>query len=192
MFKNILPWKRDDKRLPGKPLPIQRDADIVEHTEYPQAYPLLSLQNEMNRLFEDFWRDPFSMRPFETFDRMWPSSMSGSTWGGFNPNVDISETDKEIKLEAELPGLDEKDIEISISDDVLTIKGEKRQESERKDRDYYYAERSYGAFTRQFPLPNSVDEDKIEAAFNKGVLTVTMPKRPEVVEQRKRIAIKSA
>ncbi|GAB4577963.1 MAG: Hsp20/alpha crystallin family protein [Anaerolineales bacterium] len=181
-LKSILPWKRD-----GKKLPIQRDAEIVDNTEYPQAYPLLSLQNEMNRLFEDFWRDPFSMRPFERLTRM------GTTgWGSFNPNVDISETDKEIKLEAELPGLDEKDIEISISEDVLTIKGEKHQESERKDRNYYYAERSYGTFTRQFALPNAVDENKIEATFKKGVLTVTMPKRPEVVEQRKRIAIKSA
>jgi HSP20 family protein len=181
-LKSILPWKRD-----GKKLPIQRDAEIMDNAEYPQAYPLVSLQNEMNRLFEDFWRDPFSLRPFETFDRMLPTS-----WRGFNPNVDISETDKEIKLEAELPGLDEKDIELSISEDVLTIKGEKRQESERKDRNYYYAERSYGSFTRQFPLPNSVVEDKIEAAFHKGVLTITMPKRPEAVAQRKRIAIKSA
>jgi len=182
-LKSILPWKKD-----GKKLPIQRDADIVDNTEYP----LLSLQNEMNRLFDDFWRNPFSMRPFDAFDRMWPSTIGGSTLSGFNPNVDISETDKEIKLEAELPGLDEKDIEISISEDVLTIKGEKRQENERKDSNYYFAERSYGMFTRQFALPNAVDENKIEATFKKGVLTVTMPKRPEVVEQRKRIAVKSA
>ena len=181
-LKSILPWKRD-----GKKLPIQRDADVMDNTEYP----LLSLQNEMNRLFEDFWQNPFSMRPFATFDRMWPSTMSGSTWSGFNPNVDISETDREIKLEAELPGLDEKDIEISISEDVLTIKGEKRHENKRKENNYYYAERSYGTFTRQFALPNAVDEDKIDATFKKGILTITMPKRPEVVEQRKRIAIKT-
>ena len=181
-LKSILPWKND-----GKKLPIQRDADIVDNTEYLQAHSLLSLQNEMNRLFEDFWRDPFSIRPFERFTQM------GTTgWSGFNPNVDISETDKEIKLEAELPGLDEKDIEISISDDVLTIKGEKCQESERKDRSYYFAERSYGSFTRQFTLPTAVDEDKIKATFKKGVLTISMPKRPEVMEQHKRIAIKSA
>jgi HSP20 family protein len=180
---NILPWKRNVKRLSAKPLPIQRDADIVDHTEYP----LLSLQNDMNRLFEDFWRDPFSLRPFETFDRMLPSSLRG-----FTPNVDISETDKALKLEAELPGLDEKDLEISLSENVLTIKGEKHQKTERKDRNYFYAERTYGSFCRQFTLPASVDEDKIEAAFHKGVLTITLPKRPEVVEQRKRIAIKSA
>lgn len=178
---NILPWKRDGKRLSGKPLPIQRDSDM-DNTEYP----LLSLQNEMNRLFENFWQEPFSMRPFETMNRMWPSTMNG-----FNPTVDISETDKALKLEAELPGLDEKDLEISISENVLTIKGEKHQESERKDRNYFYAERSYGSFCRQFTLPASVDEDKIEAAFNKGVLTINMPKRPEVVEQRKRITIKA-
>jgi HSP20 family protein len=175
-LRSILPWKRD-----GKKLPIQRNADVIDNPEYP----LVSFQNEMNRLFDDFWRDPFSMRPFEKFARM------GTTgWGSFNPDVDISETDKEIKLEAELPGLDENDLDISISNDVLTIKGEKHDQSERKDQNYYYAERSYGSFSRQFSLPAAVNEDKIEATFKKGVLTITLPKRPEVVEQRKRIAIK--
>lgn len=178
MFRNIIPWKRN-----GKKLPIHRDADIME----PAGYPLLSLRNQMNRLFEDFWRDPFNITPFDWMERMWPTG-----WSGFTPSVDISETDKEIRLEAELPGMDEKDIEISLSDDVLTIKGEKREERERKDRNYYYAERSYGTFTRQFPLPSTVDEDKIEATFKNGVLTITMPKRPEAIEQRKRIAIKTS
>lgn len=181
MLKNILPWKRDGKPLPGKPLPIQRDADIMDNTEYP----LLSLQTEMNRLFEDFWRDPFSMRPFDRITRLGTPTI-------FNPNVDISETDKEIKVEAEFPGLDEKDLEISISENILTVKGEKRQENERKDRHYFFTERSYGSFCRQFTLPASVDEDKIEAAFHKGVLTILLPKRAEVVEQRKRIAVKVA
>lgn len=175
MLRNILPWKHD-----GKKLPIQRDAEMMDHTEYP----LLSLQSEMNRLFEDFWRNPFSVSPFVHLNRAW----SGDA---FNPSVDISETDKEIKLEAELPGMDEKDIDISISEDVLIIKGEKRQEKERKDQNYYFVERSYGSFSRQFPLPSSVDEDKIAASFRKGVLTITMPKRPEVVQQRKRIPVKS-
>ena len=158
----------------------------MENPESLQTYPLVSLQTEMNRLFEDFWRDPFSLRPFDTFDRMLPASFRG-----FNPNVDISETDKEIKLEAELPGLDEKEIEISLQDNVLTVKGEKRHEIERKDHNFYFTERSYGSFSRQFSLPASVDENKIDATFNKGVLTITLPKRPEVVEQRKRISIKS-
>jgi HSP20 family protein len=165
---DILPWKREERQLP-----IRHDGE---------SFPLLSLQNEMNRLFEDFWRNPFSMRPFE---RMWPPGMSG-----FDPQVDISETDKEIKIEAELPGLDENDIDISISNNVLTIKGEKRGESEKKERNYYFAERSYGSFSRQFSLPSAVDEDKIEATFKKGVLNLTLPKRGDAVEQRKRIAIK--
>ncbi|NJN44443.1 MAG: Hsp20/alpha crystallin family protein [Anaerolineae bacterium] len=184
---SILPWKRGNDSLPGKKLPIQRDSDIVDTSEYPQASSFLSLNNQINRLFDDFWRNPFSMRPFDVLDRMLPA-----TWGSFNPSVDISESDKEIKLEAELPGMDENNIEISISNDVLTIKGEKQEESERKDRNFYFTERSYGSFIRQFALPGGVDEDKIEATFKKGVLTVSMPKRPEVVEQRKRISIKKA
>ncbi len=169
---DLIPWKRGERRLPIRR--VSRE-------------PLYSLSHEMDRLFEQFWRDPFSIRPFDLLPAMW-----GNGGEGFIPRVDVSETEKEYVLTAELPGMDEKDIDIAISNNVLTIKGEKREEHEEKDRNYYYMERSFGSFCREFPLPSEVDEDKIEATFKKGVLTVTLPKLPEVIEKTRRIPIKKS
>ena len=94
------------------------------------------------------------------------------------PRVDVSETDTELKIEAELPGIDEKDVEVVLSDGRLTIKGEKKQEKEEKKKDYHMVERSYGSFARSIVLPFEADPDKVKATFAKGVLTVTVPKPP--------------
>ena len=103
----------------------------------------------------------FDLQPF------WPR---GSTWAAV-PAVDIAETDKAYEITAELPGMDEKNIEVKFADGVLTIRGEKKDEKEEKKKDYYLSERSYGSFQRSFQVPDGVDTDKIEATFKKGVLT---------------------
>jgi HSP20 family protein len=104
--------------------------------------------------------------------------------------VDITENEKEIKLSAELPGMDEKDIDVSLQNNTLTIKGEKKEEKEDKGKDCYKMERSYGSFSRSIPVPVEVETDKVEAKFNKGVLSITLPKTAKAVAETKKIAVK--
>jgi len=124
-----------------------------------------------------------------------------STWnrpgapGSFTfsvPAIDMSEDEKAYKISAELPGLDAKDVDVSVSGNMLVLKGEKRQEKEEKDKNYYFSERAYGSFQRTFELPASVDRDKVAADFSKGVLTITLPKTPEAQKPQKKIEVKSA
>jgi len=154
---DLLPWKRDDKAL------AQR-----RHEEDP----FLALQEQMNRMFDDFLTEPLSLR----------NRPSGS----FLPRVDVSENDKDVTVTAEIPGMDEKDIQVSYNKGVLTIYGEKREEKEENDRRYHRLERSFGSFRREVEMPCAVEEDRITATFKKGVLTVALPKsaRPEVIEKR--------
>jgi HSP20 family protein len=130
--------------------------------------PFAALQKEMNDLFDGF--------------------LGGRREGGFaefSPKVDLIENDKEIKVTAELPGMEEKDIEISAEDDMLVLKGEKRHEKEEKTEETYRLERSYGSFRRHLPLPCKVDGDKAKATFSKGVLTIVLPKAPVAAQGRK-------
>ncbi len=140
--------------------------------------PFLSLQREMNRLFDSFFGDFSPVRLEEGF-------------GGYFPRVDVKETNKEVVVEAELPGLDEKDIDITVSDDVLTLRGEKRLEREESQGGFYRMERSYGSFYRDIPLPCEVQTDNVEAVFRKGVLTIHLPKKPEAQRRAKKIAVKA-
>jgi HSP20 family protein len=105
------------------------------------------------------------------------------------PRIDVSETDSEIKIEVEMPGVEEKDVEVVLSNGRLTIKGEKKQEKEEKKKDYHLVERSYGAFARSIGLPFEADPSKVQARFDKGVLTVTVPKPPDVKAKEKKIPI---
>lgn len=148
------------------------------------------------------YMDPFSAMRTE-IDRVFDSFL-GRDFGGFSPpawrvggsamspKVDIRESDTEISIEAELPGIDEKDVTVTLADGVLTIKGEKKAEREEKKDDYHLTERSYGSFQRAFRVPDSADPDKVTAKFDKGVLTVTLAKRPESVKAEKRIPIGKA
>jgi len=104
----------------------------------------------------------------------------------------MREDEKAYKISAELPGIDAKDIEVSVSGDMLVLKGEKRQETEEKDKNYHFSERAYGSFQRAFELPASVDRNKIEADFSKGVLTLTLPKTAEAQKPIKKIEVKSS
>ncbi len=153
--------------------------------------PFESLRREVDRLFDDFdggfWRTPFrrSLLDMEPFRRA-EAAM------GAMPAVDITETDKAYEITAELPGMDEKNVDVKLANGVLTIKGAKREEKEKKKKDYYLSERSFGSFQRTFQVPDGVDSDKIEASFKKGVLTVTLPKSAEAQKAEKKIAVKAA
>jgi HSP20 family protein len=139
-------------------------------------------------------------RPFEfekmrkEMDRLWDSFLEGRparrTREGeeWVPSLDFSETKSDLVVKAELPGIDPKDIEISLNEDVLTIKGEKRQEKEEKEEGYHLVERSYGSFTRSVRLPREVQNDKINASYKNGVLKITLPKSEET--KKKEIKIK--
>ena len=135
----------------------------------------------MNRLFDDFFKG--------TGIKPWAEEME--SLGTFSPQVNMTEDEKSIQVSAELPGLDEKDLEISLSKDSLTIKGEKRQENEHKDKEAYYLERSFGTFTRVLPVPKDVNTEKAEASFKKGVLTITLPKLEREKQAQKKIRIKA-
>lgn len=139
-----------------------------------------SLQKEINKMFEDF------SRPFLGV----PSLIKVHEDRFISPRVDMSENDKSVQVTTELPGMDEKDIEVNISRDVLTIRGEKKVEKEDVGKEYYLMERSYGSFHRTIPLPVEVDADKIEANFKNGILKVTLPKSASAKSETKRISIK--
>ena len=108
------------------------------------------------------------------------------------PAVDVIETDKAYEITAELPGIDKKNVDVKFANGVLTIKGEKQDQKEERKKDYYMRERSFGSFERSFEVPDSVETDKIEATFKKGVLTVTLPKSAEAQKAEKKIAVKAA
>ena len=152
--------------------------------------PFESLRRDIDRLFEDFaggfWRSPF---PRSFFD-LAPFGRGGQAWAT-TPAVDVTEIDKAYEIAAELPGMDEKNIEVRFADGVLTIKGEKQEEKEEKKKDYYLRERSFGSFQRAFQVPEGVDTDKIEASFKKGLLTVTLPKTAQAQKAAKKIEVKA-
>lgn len=162
---------------------------VVKKAPAPRAAtdPWRSFRSEFDRLFDRFGFEMPSVR------RMLDLAPSLETSFNFNvPAVDVTEDEKTYKIAAELPGLDEKDIEVSVTGDVLTLKGEKRQEKEEKNKNWYVSERAYGSFQRAFALPDGVDRDKIAASFAKGVLTVTLPKSAEAQKQQQKIEVKAA
>jgi HSP20 family protein len=141
--------------------------------------PFMSFRREMDRLFDDFVSGRGLTR--------WPGEGAA-----VDLRFDVAETDNEVKVTAELPGVDEKDVEVTLSDDLLTIKGEKKREQEKKEESYHMVERSYGSFARSLRLPFAVDQSKVEARFRNGVLTVTLPKPPEAQKPAQKIEIKAA
>jgi len=132
--------------------------------------PILQLHREIDRLFDDAFRGfgfPALNMP------QWPSDWSGM----LKPALDIQETDKQYKIALEVPGVEEKDIQITLDNDVLMVRGEKRQEQEKKEGGFHRVERSYGSFQRALNLPDDANQDSIKASFKNGVLTVTIDKR---------------
>jgi HSP20 family protein len=154
-------------------IPVGRQRDMARTDN-----PFFSLQREIDRLFDDFGRG-------------FPALGNGFGNGAaMMPTMDVAETDKEIELTAELPGLEEKDVQINVADNVLTIKGEKKAEKEEKDKNYRLVERSYGSFERSLQLPDGVDADAIKASIDKGVLKVVVPKPAPA--QVKKVEVKAA
>jgi HSP20 family protein len=145
-------------------LPWRRERAIAERD------PFMALRREMDSLFDSFFSDLGGRtRDLETFD----------------PRVDVTESDKEFRITAELPGVEEKDVEVSVAGDTVSIKGEKKQEKEEKGEERYRLERSYGAFRRTFVLPSEVDANKGTATFKKGLLTLTLPKAAHAATAKK-------
>jgi HSP20 family protein len=152
--------------------PFGRRSDVT----VPGDDPFAALRQEMDRLFESFGREVG-----------WPAAERRST--AMAPSIDVSQTESEIKIDADLPGVEEKDVDVTITDNVLTIKGEKRAEKEEKKKDFHLVERSYGSFSRSLTLPFAVDPNKAKATFKNGVLSISLPKPPEVKAKAKKIAI---
>lgn len=160
--RDLIPWSRsDENRAPTVFREGERD-------------PFLSLQRDVNRLFDDVLRGFGSSLP--AFAGQWPS-------------IEIADRETEIEVTAEMPGLDEKDVEVLLQDGALVLKGEKR--SETQDRDRQFSERFYGRFERRIPLGCEVENDAIDARFKNGVLTVSLPKSERARSQVRRIAITS-
>lgn len=160
--RSLIPWTRE-RGMQGTP---------AEH-------PLAAFQREFDRLFDDLWRG-FEMPMSARFDR---------ALGSVAPRIEMAETDAAITLRAELPGLEEKDVELTLADNVLTVSGEKKTEREEKETGVAYSECAYGAFQRRIPLPADVVEEQVTATFRNGVLTVTLPKSPKSQEKVRRIHI---
>jgi HSP20 family protein len=171
-------------------LPVKTEK-AGEPTSLHAWRPFESLRREIDRLFDDFdtgfWRSPFRRSVFDV-EPFWRRELSWSA----TPAVNVAESDKAYEITAELAGMDEKNIEVKVVDGGLTIKGEKQEEKEEKKKDYYLQERRFGSFERSFRVPESVDLDKIEANFRKGVLTVTLPKKAEAQKPAKKIEVKAA
>lgn len=151
--------------------------------------PFDTLRKEVDRLFEDFGREDFWRRPFRSLAGIERNLMQKLA---ATPAVDVAEGDKAYEITAELPGMDQKDIEVNVANGGLTIRGEKKEEKEQKQQDYYVSERRYGSFERYFGLPEGIDASKIEASFKNGVLKVTLPKTAEAQKPAKKIEVKAA
>jgi HSP20 family protein len=167
-------------------VPVKKTAS----SEAAVWHPFESLRREVDRLFDDFNRGPWHL-PFQrsVFD-VEPVWRRVASWG-LSPAVDIAEKDQAFEITAELPGMQEKDIEVSVANGILRIKGEKKEEKEEKKKDYYLSERRYGAFERAFQVPDGVDVERITAAFRGGVLKLTLPKTAEAQKKEKKIEVKA-
>jgi HSP20 family protein len=158
-------------------------SSVGSPTVYREGDPFMALQREVNRLFDDVFRG-FDV---PTFGRS-PAAVTG--WSAGWPNLEVSETEKELRITAEMPGLDEKDVEVLLDDGMLTLRGEKKSETEDKSR--HFSERFYGRFERQIALGPEVEQNKVEATFKNGVLAITLPKSERAQSKARRIAISTA
>ncbi|HJL15617.1 MAG TPA: Hsp20/alpha crystallin family protein [Sandaracinaceae bacterium LLY-WYZ-13_1] len=174
------------------PFKFRRKSNEQKQQEAPRtassALSPLSRNHPMASLMESFFQDPFFRDPFTRFGEIdrWFGDFSPET---FRPSVDVVDEEDAIKVSAELPGMTKDDVQLSIDDDTLTIRGEKRNEEESKENGCYRTERSYGMFQRSIPLPRDVDRDGVNASFDHGVLTVRLPKKGEVESGAKSIEI---
>jgi HSP20 family protein len=165
-LKALVPW-RDKSQTPA---PREDFHD-----------PFFSFRREVDRMFDDF---------FSGFGRRAVGAPFGS-WATPTPSLDLTETEKEIVVTAEMPGLDDKDFEVNVSGDVLTLKGEKKAEHEHRNGDAYYMERRFGSFSRSVRLPFEPQDEKVDARYEKGVLTIRVPKPADMQRQVRRIEVRT-
>ena len=159
-FENLIPTQWDPYSKPVR---------------YNPEYPFFTLDGDMDRFLNHLNTDFFDFRTTPEKNNF--------------PKVDVTETKNEFSISAELPGIDDKDIDVTLDDGTLTLKGEKKVEKEDKQGEFYSRERSYGSFQRTFKVPETIDQNKINASFNKGILTVKLPKTLESRKEVKKIAI---
>lgn len=166
-IRDLVPWSRRKSSVPVR----SEGMDLF-----------LDFQRDINQLFDRFFGGIFPAA-FEDFDL--PLT-------GFSPRVDVAETDEEVQVAVELPGMNEKEIEVTLDGEALRIRGEKKSENERKDGQVFRSERYYGAFDRVVPIPCEVEREKVDAEFKNGVLTITLPKTEASRSRRKKIEIRKS
>ncbi|ABK18537.1 Hsp20/alpha crystallin family protein [Syntrophobacter fumaroxidans] len=179
-FKKLAPWnwfKKEEEQQSAN-LPVQR-YDQPRHDN-----PVARFHQEIDRMFDHFFRG-FGFPSMGVGREIAP--MSGTEW--LKPMLDIAAGDKEYTITVELPGVDEKDVQLELQEDTLIIKGEKRQEKEEKDKNYYRMERSYGSFQRVLSLPEDAEQEGINAAYKHGILTITIPRKARAVAKPKQVVI---
>jgi HSP20 family protein len=177
--------------IPVKKEPVKPETGTAARTPYP---PLMSLRQQVDRLFDDFLDEDWMM-PSTGLSRIWDLPLIKPRGIDMrrlmeSPRTDMSESEKEYELSVELPGMSEKDVEVTVKDNMITLKGEKKSERETKEKDYHIAERSYGSVRRTFSMPPDVDTNKVKASFSKGVLTVHLPKTKEAASKPQKIEVK--
>lgn len=170
---------------------------VPAETPKTELQPLMGLRDEIDKVFDRFsqgwpWASPYfqSLRDLDPFkDFHMPLGLSPAA---LSPRLDVAETEKGYEVTAELPGMTEKDIEVTVSGDTLVMKGEKKDERDTKKKDYHLTERSYGVFRRVLRIPQGVDSGKISASFSNGVLTVNIPKSKQAKKKQRKITVKSS
>ncbi len=163
MVKSLMPWKR-------RQTAVARPED---------RHPIELLHRQMNQLFDDFFLDAGR--------GWWPDTLGGADF--LNPEFEIEESDDAVTVTADLPGLEEKDLEVSLDENVLTVSGERTEETRDEKRHRILSERRYGSFRRSFELPSGLEPDQVKASFKRGVLTITIPRKPEARAPSRRIPV---
>jgi HSP20 family protein len=161
-FKALVPWRNNKPQMPA--------------TREDFFDPFVTFRREMDRMFDDFFGGGL---------------LRAHGKQGVMPAVDIDETEKEVVVTAELPGVSDKDVEVTLAGDILTIRGDKKTEHEEKNGDSYYMDRRFGSFSRSLRLPFDVSDEKVDAKFKDGVLTIHLPKPPELQQSVRRVEIKT-
>jgi len=185
-IKKLAPWNwfKKEEEESGATVPITRQERQSVFGENAPYHPMIQLHQEMDRLFENAFRG-IGLSPFSN---EWSTPLSAS--GLIRPQLDVAATDKEYSITVEVPGVSEKDVKIEIADNTLTIIGEKKQETEEKEKNYYRVERSYGSFKRVLSLPEDANQDDVKATFKSGVLSIKMPRKALQKTDLKKIEIK--
>jgi HSP20 family protein len=166
-MKYLIPWSWRNQTLP------------VRRAEVPSLW---AWNRNLEDVFDSFWGN-FGIAPAEAKERH---------LGNFSPRLDLEENEKEYLISVELPGMDEKDIDLSLDNGILKINGEKKEEKAEQQGNYHFVERNFGSFSRSFELPEGIDSEKVEAHFKKGVLKISLPKTPQAQKEVKKITVKAA